>query len=151
MKNLTQFLNRTWTIICRIVKKYEKRSYVKRGTDENCNLFSFDCCDDSREIRFVAFEKECDKFFDKITESQVYEISSRGGITFRNERFNHTKHDYEVSFQSNTTVELITDTSITEKVPLFYAQLKTFAQCFRRPSSGLIGRLLTILIPNQCI
>lgn len=142
MNNAKNFFHSTWTIICRITKKYEKRSYTKKRTGEECFLFSFDCCDESLEIRFTAFEKLAEKFFDLIEEGHVYQISSHNSIKFKNELYNFTKHEFEVTCNDTTKIQKINDLTICEVVPLFYARPTTISLGLRKAIGSLVGQLL---------
>ena len=121
------------------MKKYDKGSYVNKRTQETCNFFSFDCCDHTREIRFVAFQDSFERLFGLVEEGRVYEIVGGGNVRYRNELYNKTRHDFEVHCHDKTRLILLTDSGQSPRVPQFYAELISWSRALNLRSGSLFG------------
>uniref|UniRef100_A0A8C4N8H0 Replication protein A subunit n=1 Tax=Eptatretus burgeri TaxID=7764 RepID=A0A8C4N8H0_EPTBU len=66
-------------------------------------LFSMDLTDEGGEIRATAFTDQCDKFHSLIELNKVYFIS-RATLKTANKQFTSLRNDYEMTFNSDTTV-----------------------------------------------
>jgi len=110
---ITPFFN-AWVIRARVTLKGQKRTYTNaRG--EGC-VFSFDVADERSEIKFTAFNKEAEKFYDLIEKGKVYYIS-KGNVKTANTKFNNLKNDYEITISPDTVIQLCDDTSSTSNIP----------------------------------
>ena len=60
--------------------------------------------DQSGEIQCNAFGDMIDSLLDKVEENQQYIIKG-GKVNPKKSQFNHTSHDYEITFNSSTTIK----------------------------------------------
>jgi len=92
-----------WTIKARVTKKTPMRSW-KNDRGEG-RLFSVDLVDNQGgEIRATSFGEVAEQLNEVFEEGKVFLIS-HGQIKFANPKFNILNHDYEITFDKNTTVE----------------------------------------------
>lgn len=107
ISSLTPYQNK-WTIRARITNKSDVRFWSNsRGEGK---LFSVEMLDESGEIRATAFKEQCDKFYDMMEVGKVYYIS-RGTLKTANKQFTSVKNEYEMTFNSDTTVILCNEDS----------------------------------------
>ncbi|CAN0330016.1 replication protein A 70 kDa DNA-binding subunit-like [Lampetra fluviatilis] len=100
ISNLNPYQNR-WTIRARITSKSDIRRWSNsRGEGR---FFSIDLQDESGEIRAIAFNEECDKYYEQLQVNQVYYLS-RGVLKAANKQFSTVRHDYEVSIATHTVI-----------------------------------------------
>jgi len=103
---LNSYQNR-WTIKARVTTKSSIRRYSNaRGEGK---FFSFDLLDGlDGEIRAVAWNDQCDRFYDQVEQGRVYYISK---ASLRNKRgnFNQTRHQFEIHLETNSVIEPTTD------------------------------------------
>ena len=86
--------------------------------------------DQSGEIQCNAFGDMIDSLLDKVEENQQYIIKG-GKVNPKKSQFNHTSHDYEITFNSSTT---ITPTGQKVETKIFY-NFSTLKQINERHSS----------------
>ncbi|KAE8751185.1 hypothetical protein FOCC_FOCC002013 [Frankliniella occidentalis] len=103
--SLTPYSNK-WVIKARVTGKTNKRSWSNSKGDGT--LFSFDLTDESGEIRATAFREQCEKFFDMIEVGKVYKVT-KASLKTANKRFTTLNNDYEMNFNNETQVLLITE------------------------------------------
>ncbi|GAB1863336.1 Replication protein A subunit [Camponotus japonicus] len=97
---LSPYQNR-WIIKARVTNKSTIRTWSNsRGEGK---LFSMDLIDESGEIRCVAFNKQCDTFYDLIDVGNVYYIS-RCKLKTANKQFSTLKNDYEMTLTDDTMI-----------------------------------------------
>ena len=113
------------------------RSFTKRSNDTGC-VFSFDCCDASGEIRFVAFDDICDKFIDIIEVGAILKIS-KGLIQEKNDKYNITCNDYEVVCDKRTDI-IVERKESFPNFPLFYVFLVDLSTAFKIRNRSLVGK-----------
>ncbi|CAG2107340.1 unnamed protein product [Medioppia subpectinata] len=101
---ITPFFN-AWLIRARVVSKTAVRTYKGRDGKADGRLFSFDVADDSADIRFTAFNKECDKYFDIIEKDMNYYFQ-RGSVKSANRKYSNLKSDYEITLNADSVVVL---------------------------------------------
>ncbi|XP_037348171.1 replication protein A 70 kDa DNA-binding subunit [Talpa occidentalis] len=90
-----------WTICARVTNKSQIRTWSNsRGEGK---LFSMELVDESGEIRATAFNEQVDKFFPLIDVNKVYYFS-KGTMKIANKQFSAVKNDYEMTFNSETSV-----------------------------------------------
>ncbi|KAM6174717.1 replication protein A 70 kDa DNA-binding subunit isoform 2-T2 [Erethizon dorsatum] len=90
-----------WTICARVTNKSQIRTWSNsRGEGK---LFSLELVDESGEIRATAFNDQVDKFFPLIEVNKVYYFS-KGTLKIANKQFSAVKNDYEMTFNSETSV-----------------------------------------------
>ncbi|WVZ95831.1 hypothetical protein U9M48_041545 [Paspalum notatum var. saurae] len=96
-----------WTIKARVTSKSDMRSYNnKKGSGK---LFSFEVIDaQGGEIRVTCFNTQADMFFGLIEIDKVYLIS-RGTVKPAQKMYNPLNHDYEISLDFRSTVDLCPD------------------------------------------
>ncbi|CAL5097352.1 unnamed protein product [Urochloa decumbens] len=93
-----------WTIKARVTSKTDLRHYNNnRGPGK---VFSFDLLDaQGGEIRATCFNAQADQFFDLIEVDKVYVIS-RGSLKPAQKKFNPLNHEYEITVDFKTTIEV---------------------------------------------
>ncbi|KYO17150.1 replication protein A DNA-binding subunit [Alligator mississippiensis] len=90
-----------WTICARVTQKSQIRTWSNsRGEGK---LFSIELVDQSGEIRATAFNDQVDKFFPIIELNKVY-FFTKGNLKTANKQFSAVKNDYEITFNSETSV-----------------------------------------------
>ena len=110
-----------WSIIVRIVEKSKIREY--KGQKEG-KLFSITMKDKSNnEIKGTFFNTEVDRCYDLLEEGKVYQISG-GKVKKANPKFNTTNNDFEITFDSTTTIKELNDDHIIPKKTLQFTKLK---------------------------
>lgn len=97
-----------WTIRARVTNKGQIRTWSNsRGEGK---LFSIEMVDESGEIRATAFNEQADKFFSIIEINKVYYFS-KGTLKIANKQYTAVKNDYEMTFNSETSVIPCDDSS----------------------------------------
>ncbi|XP_071850158.1 replication protein A 70 kDa DNA-binding subunit-like [Apostichopus japonicus] len=100
ISSLTPYQNR-WTIKVRVTNKSDIRTWSNsRGEGK---LFSMDLVDQSGEIRATAFKDQVDKFYDVVEKGKVYFLS-KGTLKPANKQYTSIQNDYELTFNSETTM-----------------------------------------------
>nr|AAH70559.1 LOC397937 protein [Xenopus laevis] len=90
-----------WTVRARVTNKGQIRTWSNsRGEGK---LFSIEMVDESGEIRATAFNEQADKFFSIIEVNKVYYFS-KGTLKIANKQYTSVKNDYEMTFNSETSV-----------------------------------------------
>ncbi|KAE8622260.1 hypothetical protein XENTR_v10005168 [Xenopus tropicalis] len=90
-----------WTVRARVTNKGQIRTWSNsRGEGK---LFSIEMVDESGEIRATAFNEQADKFFSLIEVNKVYYFS-KGTLKIANKQYTSVKNDYEMTFNSETSV-----------------------------------------------
>eukprot|EP00055_Hartaetosiga_balthica_P006628 m.21174 g.21174 ORF g.21174 m.21174 type:complete len:599 (-) comp5330_c0_seq1:2074-3870(-) len=127
--NLHPYLQR-WTILARCASKPVRREWNNQN-GHGC-LFSVDLVDNSGAIRATSFKETCDRLLPLFEQGQVYLIKG-GTLKLANPRFNTLGNEYEMTFDSNTTVTL--DTSHTAEIPQQKFNFKSFQDLENTPVS----------------
>nr|DBA34216.1 TPA: hypothetical protein GDO54_001796 [Pyxicephalus adspersus] len=97
-----------WTIRARVTNKSQIRTWSNsRGEGK---LFSIEMVDESGEIRATAFNDQVDKFYSIIEVNKVYYFS-KGTLKIANKQYTAVKNDYEMTFNSETSVIPCDDSS----------------------------------------
>ncbi|AQK79413.1 Replication protein A 70 kDa DNA-binding subunit C [Zea mays] len=106
LAQLNPYLDK-WTIKVRVTAKTDLRFYNNaRGAGK---VFSFDLLDEQRgEIRATCFNTQADQFFNLIEVDKVYLIS-KGSLKPAQKKFNSLNHEYEISLDSRTSIEVCAD------------------------------------------
>ena len=140
--SLNPYQNR-WTIRARITKKGPMRTW--NNANGSGSLFSFDVLDThGGEIRITCFKDLAEKFNSELEEGKIYEISG-GQIKFANKKFNPLKHDYEITLDNSSVIELCEGADIS--VPAIEYQFEQIANLvnFEKNSSvDIIGVILNV-------
>ncbi|KAM9319279.1 replication protein A 70 kDa DNA-binding subunit [Gastrophryne carolinensis] len=109
-----------WTIRARVTNKGQIRTWSNsRGEGK---LFSIEMVDESGEIRATAFNEQADKFFSLIEVNKVYYIS-KGTLKIANKQYTAVKNDYEMTFNSETSVVPCDDASDVPMVQLDFVPI----------------------------
>uniref|UniRef100_A0A1I8QBZ9 Replication protein A subunit n=1 Tax=Stomoxys calcitrans TaxID=35570 RepID=A0A1I8QBZ9_STOCA len=103
--SLSPYQNK-WVIKVRVTAKSALRTWSNAKGEGK--LFSMDLMDESGEIRATAFKEQCDKYFDMIEVDKVYYIS-KCQLKPANKQYSTLKNDYEMTFTSDTVVQLCED------------------------------------------
>lgn len=99
----------------RVISKDQMRKFTNQKGEGH--VFSFTVMDDSKApkniVKCTFFNEMAVQYFDLIQLQNVYTFSG-GDIKPKNPRFNTTKHDCEVTFNRNTQISSMADSS---KIP----------------------------------
>jgi len=106
IKDLNPYQNK-YTIQARVIKKSGKKTW-SNSRGEGC-VFDFELKDASGEIKVTAFNDEANKYFDTIQEGKVYYLSNGKIAPVRKPEYNNTGHNYELSLQQHSQIELTQD------------------------------------------
>jgi len=115
VKNLHPYQN-IWTIRVRVTNKSAMKEFTKK-TGGTGKLFSVELIDEAGdEIRGTAFTEVAEKLFDILEVGHVYLIS-KGELRVANKKFTTIAHQYEITFNSSTTVQPVADDASTAAIP----------------------------------
>lgn len=95
--------NASWTIKARVTNKTGIRAFTNAKGEGK--LFSVTLVDSSGEIRATGFGEQVDKFYDAITEGQVYTVS-RAQLKNARHQYN-VKNEYEMFLSNETSFDLV--------------------------------------------
>ncbi|RKO86700.1 replication factor rfa1, partial [Blyttiomyces helicus] len=107
IKSLSPYQNK-WTIRARVLQKSEIKTWTNQRGDGK--LFNCLLVDESGEIRATGFNDAVSQFYDLLVENQVFYIS-KATIKAAKAQYNTAKNDYEMSFDSSTSIEPCADTA----------------------------------------
>ena len=142
---LNSYQNR-WTIKARVTSKSDIRRYSNaRGEGK---FFSFDLLDSQDgEIRAVAWNDQCDRFFDQVEQGRVYFISK---ASLRNKRgnFNQTRHQFEIHLETNSLIEPAADDQHIKSASFNFQTIATLEDAPRGAVVDVIGIVESIDEPG---
>ena len=118
--SLNPYYNK-WTIKARVTNK----SDIRRWSNERGEgyLFSVDLLDaQGGEIRATMFKSACDMFYDVFEEGKVYMIS-KAQIRFANKKFNNLNNAYELTLDTSSIVQLVTDEAEIPKMRYSFVKI----------------------------
>jgi replication factor A1 len=102
-------------IKARVTKKYEKKNFNKQNGQQG-SLFSFNLIDDNGdELPVSAFNHVCEKFYDKIEENMVYELTG-GYVKINDKKYTAIKSEYKLFLDDKTEIRLLQDDGKIHKV-----------------------------------
>nr|CAH0098830.1 unnamed protein product [Daphnia galeata] len=127
-----------WTMKVRITQKSDIKLWKNERSEGK--LFSMDCIDESGEIRAVAFNEECEKFYPLIKVDEVYYIS-RAQLKVANKCFSKLKNDYEMNFNRSTTVIPCDDDLRIPGVKFNFIPLEKVDEMGKEKLFDVIGRM----------
>lgn len=99
--------------------EWPTRPYVSKY--RSGDVFSFDICDQSSEIRVTAFDEMCKDFQNQLIVGRVYCIT-HGDVLLADARYNALQHPFYIRINKKTTFKPIADVPFTH-VPLIHVQL----------------------------
>ena len=111
IKEITPY-HRSWTIKARVTAKSQVREFNRmskggsggKGGAGQGQVFSIDLVDkDGGEIRASFFNDAVPKFGKIIEQGKVY-IFSKGGVKVSNKAYSQVNHEYELTFEPNSTI-----------------------------------------------
>ena len=102
IREISTYTGRNWTIKARVTSKSQMRTFANdRGSGK---VFSVDLLDkDGGEIKGSFFNASVEKFFDTLEAGKVYTFS-KGSVKVANKRFSSSKHNYEITFDSDSVI-----------------------------------------------
>ena len=121
----------------RVTAKSEMRTF-SRPDGKDGKVFNFDITDDSSEIRIVAFNSECDRFYDFIEKDMIYYIN-RGNIKPANRRFSNLKSDYEISLVHDSAIEISVENEVLPEVRFNYIPIDQIVGKSMNSAVDMIG------------
>lgn len=136
---LTPYQNR-WIIRVRVMNKSPIRTWSNAKGEGK--LFSMDLVDESGEIRATAFKEMVDKYYDMIQVDKMYYIS-RGQLKVANKQFSTLKNDYELTFSSDTIVQVCHDAG---KIPQIQYDLIPISSIATLEPNSVVGELKINLV-----
>ncbi|KNC36238.1 replication factor a protein [Plasmodium falciparum RAJ116] len=113
INKLSQYSSK-WIIKARVQSKDNIRRYTS-GSKEG-KVFNIELCDEYGEIKANFFGKAVDKWFDFIEVGKIYKIS-KGMIKVANKKFNTLNHDYEITLDENSLIEILDEEN--ENIPKY--------------------------------
>ena len=109
IKELTTF-SRDFILLVRIIKKSEIKVFETRNTNNSIiltgqgKLFYFVVQDqEGNEMQCTCFNKNVDKFYDKVQEDHLYEIKG-GYVKINDKKYTRIKADYKIVLDENSTI-----------------------------------------------
>ena len=102
IESLSPYGNK-WTVKARVTSKSDIKTWHNKNGEGK--LFSVNLLDESGEIKATGFNDQCDMFFDRFQEGNVYYISSPCRVQLAKKQFSNLNNDYELTFENNTRVE----------------------------------------------
>ena len=146
INSLNSYQNR-WTIKARVTSKSDIRRYSNaRGEGK---FFSFDLLDSQNgEIRAVAWNDQCDRFFDQVEQGRVYFISK---ASLRNKRgnYNQLRHQFEIHLETNSLVEPAADDHQIKNASFNFQTIATLEDAPRGAVVDVIGVVESIDEPGS--
>eukprot|EP00794_Sanderia_malayensis_P014156 gene14156-15634_t len=135
ISSLTPYQNR-WTIRARVTNKSPIRTW--NNSKGEGKLFNCDLLDESGEIRATAFQQACDSFYEKLEVGKVYYIS-KGSLRTANKQYSSLKNDYEMYLNTDSTVELCTDTNDLPQVQFNFVNIADLENVNKDSMVDIIG------------
>eukprot|EP00835_Amoeboradix_gromovi_P005643 NODE_552_length_6806_cov_0.530938.p1 type:complete len:611 gc:universal NODE_552_length_6806_cov_0.530938:2639-4471(+) len=96
--------SQTMRVRARCTQKSEMRPF-KNG---NGKLFSLVLVDSTGDIKATAFNEDADRLFTQLEQFKIY-IFNKFRAKPADQRYNKTSHSYEITFNKESTVELVED------------------------------------------
>ncbi|ANQ06239.1 Replication factor a related protein [Plasmodium coatneyi] len=118
INKLSQYSSK-WIIKARVQFKDVVRKYYS-GNKEG-KVFSIELCDEDGEIKVNFFGKAVDKWYDYLQLGKIYKIS-KGYIKAANKKFTTVKHDYEITLDENSIIEVLEE---NDNIPKFIYKFTT--------------------------
>ncbi|CAI9740572.1 A 70 kDa DNA-binding subunit-like [Octopus vulgaris] len=132
---LSLYQNR-WKICARVTHKSAVRNWSNsRGEGK---LFSVTFLDDSGEIRATGFNDAVDKFFEFLQVNKAYYVS-RATLKMANKKFSSVQNDFEMTFNSDTVIELCTENTNLPTITYDFKPLKDLGQIEPNTIIDVIG------------
>lgn len=114
--SLNQYLT-SWSLIVRIISKSQMRQFQGSRPGKLFSIIMRDKNND--EIKGTFFNQEAEKFENLVEQDKVYKVSC-GRVKKANERYNSTKSEFEITFDSTSSIiEIPDDNSIPANVLKF--------------------------------
>ncbi|GAB1608186.1 replication protein A 70 kDa DNA-binding subunit-like [Argonauta hians] len=137
---LTLYQNR-WKICARVTQKSPVKTWSNsRGEGK---LFSVTFVDESGEIRATGFNEAVDKFFDFLEVNKAYYVS-RANMKIANKKFSSVKNDLEMTFNSDTVIELCTENTNLPTISYDFKPLKDLGQVEPNAVIDVIGVVTSV-------
>ncbi|KAK3899877.1 hypothetical protein C8A05DRAFT_46174 [Staphylotrichum tortipilum] len=135
---LSPYANK-WTIKVRVTSKSDIRTWHKASGDGK--LFSVNFLDETGEIRATAFNQEVDKFYDLLQEGSVYHISTPCRVQIAKKQFSNLNNEYEMVFESQTTIEKAEDQSSVPQVRFNFCNIQELQEVDKDATVDVVGVL----------
>lgn len=128
-----------WTIKARVTNKSDIRTWHKQNGEGK--LFSVNLLDESGEIKAVAFNEQCDQYYDLFQEGSVYYISSPCKVSLAKKQFSNLPNDYELAFERDTLVEKAEDQENVPQVRFNFTNISDLQTVEKDTTIDIIGVL----------
>lgn len=102
-------------------------------------VFSFDLCDESGDIRVVAFDENAAATHSLIRLGRVYRIQSVDVMVVKDRTFNKLQHDYELRIGSNAVIDEVLDPSHVIDVPVINCTFRKIPTLEHARADDLVG------------
>lgn len=110
-------------IKARVTKKADKKNYTTQAGKSGC-VFGFNIIDDlGDELPVSAFNQNCEKFYDKIEENMVYEITG-GYIKINDKKYSSIKSEYKLFLDDKTDIKPLQDDGRINKVNFKFIKIE---------------------------
>jgi replication factor A1 len=117
------------------------------GLDNN-KIFSVDLVDaQGGEIRATMFNDAAEYFYNVFENDKVYFVS-KGTLKFKNKRFNPTSHEYELTLDQGSTVELCSDDWSIPHINFNFVPIQSVSECQADQVVDVIGIVSDCLTIN---
>ena len=110
IESLSPYIGSKWSIKARATDKTPVRTWSNARSQGK--LFSVTLIDQSGPIRATFFQDAVDKYFDSITEGDIYQISG-GLIKTANKIYNSVNCEYELTFDKDCEFQRISESDPT--------------------------------------
>ncbi|KJP87046.1 hypothetical protein AK88_03332 [Plasmodium fragile] len=141
INKLSQYSSK-WIIKARVQFKDRVRKYYS-GNKEG-KVFNIELCDEDGEIKVSFFGKAVDKWYDYLEVGKIYKIS-KGYIRAANRKFNTLKHDYEITLDENSIIEVLEENDSIPKIIYNFTSIDTI----KNMNTGSIVDVIGIIFSFQ--
>jgi len=138
---LTPYIGK-WVVKGRVTSKSAIREYS--NAKGNGKLFNFCMADKTGEIKVTAFNADCERVFSYVEPNKVYVL---GRASVKNADKRYTTADFEITLNSDSLLEEVTDSDAARDVPLAKFNFISIASLSGMPPSGtvdMIGAITSI-------
>lgn len=138
---LTPYIGK-WVVKGRVTAKSALREY--NNAKGGGKLFNFTLADKTGEIKVTAFNADCERVFPYVETNKVY-VLGRASVKAADKRY--TTADFEITLNSDSLLEEVTDTVAASDVPLAKFNFCSIASLSNLPPTqpvDLIGAILSI-------
>ncbi|MCJ1466560.1 Replication factor A protein 1 [Pseudocyphellaria aurata] len=138
-----------WTIKARCTSKSEIKTWHNKNGEGK--LFTVNLLDESGEIRATGFKEQCDAFYDIFHEGSIYYISAPCRVQMAKKQFSNLSNDYELTFETLTTVEKAEEQSGVPQVRFNFSNIGDLQNIEKDSTIDVIGILKEVGDTSQIV